>query len=273
VNSGPAGGPAGGPADELLRAVDLRWEVDGQRILGPVEVDVEQGECVAIVGPNGAGKTTLLRLLVGVLTPSGGTVAWRGDAYSSLTRRELAMHIAYVPQIRPARVPFTVDQVVLLGRHPYLSALQLAPTEADFAAVARALEVVELSALRERQVDELSGGERQAVYVAAALAQETEVLVLDEPTTHLDPRHQRRIAGILRRLVREEGKTVVMATHDLNLAARVAGRVVALAAGRGLASGTPAEMLRPGPLERLFAAPFDLVRDGDRPVTVLDLDA
>jgi ABC-type cobalamin/Fe3+-siderophores transport system ATPase subunit len=243
----------------------------GRTILGPLDLDVCGGECLAVVGPNGAGKTTLLRLLTGLARPSSGTLSFAGQPFARLSRRELARRIAYVPQIRPAHVPLAVEEVVLLGRYPYLSPLQLAPRTADFAAVDDALQRVGIKELRGRPVDELSGGERQAVFIAAALAQEARLLVLDEPTLHLDARHQQQLAALLLRLKGDAARTVVLATHDLNLAALLGDRLLALAGGREVAIGTPAEILRPELLERLFRARFQVVRGGDRPLTVLDL--
>ncbi len=254
-----------------LTARGLSWELRGGVRLGPVDLDVERGECFVLVGPNGAGKTTLLRTLVGIIKPSTGSVAWEGRPLAALSRRELARLLAYVPQIRPARVPLTAEEVVTLGRYPYLAPLQWAPGPADRAAVDHALELVEIEALRSRRVDELSGGERQAVWIAAALAQEAPVLVLDEPTTHLDPRHQRDVATLLRRLRNEGSRTVIAATHDLNLASQLADRLLALAGGRALACGPPDAILRPELLAQLFAAPFEIVRGGARPVTLLEL--
>ena len=196
-----------------------------------------------------------------------------GRPLAGLSRRERARHIAYVPQVRPASVPLSVYEVVLLGRYPHLSPLQLAPRSEDFAAVEEALAVVGIADLRDRPLDELSGGERQAVYIAAALAQEAEMLVLDEPTTHLDARHQREVAALLLKLAREAGRTVVAATHDLNLASLLGDRLLALAGGRVLAVGSPAEILRPELLDRLFGTRFEIVRGGERPVTILDLGA
>jgi ABC-type cobalamin/Fe3+-siderophores transport system ATPase subunit len=259
------------PPDVLLAARGLAWDAGGRRILGPVDLEVRRGECLIAVGPNGAGKTTLLRLLTGLLRPDAGEISWRGDPFRSLSRRELARRIAYVPQIRPARVPLTVEDVVLLGRYPHLSAFQVAPRPADFAAVEEALRLVGIEDLRERPVDELSGGERQAVFIAAALAQESELLVLDEPTIHLDARHQSDLAVLLLRLKAESGRTVVLATHDLNLASLLGDRLLAVSAGRVLEVGPPGRVLRPELLERLFRARFEIVRGGERPVTVLEL--
>src|SRR5262249_20108322 len=147
TGSPPGGGPAvtvpaAAAADSLLAARRLEWRAGGRRILGPVDLDVLGGECLIAVGPNGAGKTTLLRLLTGLRRPAAGEVAWRGRPFSSLSRRELARRIAYVPQIRPAHVPLTVEEVVLLGRYPHLTALQVAPRAADFGAVEEALRLV-----------------------------------------------------------------------------------------------------------------------------------
>jgi len=257
-----------GPRD-LLSARGISWRPAERTVVGPLDLAVQRGEALAVVGPNGAGKTSLLRLLTGLLTPDTGTLAFDGLAFDRFGRKELARQIAYVPQLRPIRVPLAVEEVVLLGRYPHLRPLQVAPAAGDFAAVDEALRVVGIGHLRGRPVDELSGGERQAVYIAAALAQEAEVLVLDEPTTHLDPRHQRDIAALIPRLRAEVGRTVVFASHDLNFASMTASRIVALRDGRILGSGTPPELLTPETLSELFEAPFEVVRDGEHPVILL----
>jgi iron complex transport system ATP-binding protein len=257
----------------LLSARGLEWRSGSRTILGPLDLEVIPGECLAVVGPNGAGKTTLLRCLTGLLRPTKGEIAFAGRSLAGLSRREIARRIAYVPQLRPDHVPLAVEQVVLLGRYPHLSPFQIAPRSQDFAAVDEALRVVGIEELRGRPIDQLSGGERQAVYIAAALAQEAELLVLDEPTLHLDARHQHDLAALLLRLTASEDHTVVLATHDLNLASLLGDRLLALSKGRELATGTPAEILRPELLERLFRARFEIVRGGERPVTILDLGA
>ena len=258
----------------LVTARGLGWRAGGRRserrILGPLDLELRRGECLAVVGPNGAGKTTLLRLVTGLLAPSDGELRWAEAPYGGLGRLELARRIAYVPQVRPARIPLTVEQLVLLGRFPHLGRWQLAPRADDFAAVERALERVGAEGLRRRSLIGLSGGELQTVYVAAALAQGSELLVLDEPTTHLDPRHQREIAALLKGLAGE--RTVLTATHELNFASLVADRVLGLRQGRPRALGPPAEVLRREVLMDLFEAPFETVRGGERPVTVLGLE-
>ena len=255
--------------------VDVRgvgWDIAGRAILDAVDLELATSECVVIIGPNGAGKTTLLRLMAGLLEPSRGSMVWEQTPYQSLTRRDLASRIAYVPQSRPLQVPLSVEQLVLLGRYPYLSPFRLAPQASDFEAVSRAMELAGVSELRDRLIGDLSGGERQSAYIAAALAQEAEVLILDEPTTHLDPHHQREIATLVSRLNREEQLSVVLATHDLNFAGLLADRIVALQEGRIQALGRPDELLRADRLAEIFDAPFTVVRGGDRPLTMLEME-
>ena len=259
-------------SETLLESRGLGWSVRGLRILGPIDLRISAGECVAIVGPNGAGKTTLLRLVTGLLQPTAGELLWRGERLAEMPRRKVARRIAYVPQLRPVGVELRVGQLVLLGRYPHLSRLRVAPSARDYEVVAEALDRVGISHLRERQLDELSGGERQAALIAAALAQEAELLILDEPTTHLDPSHQREVGDLVRRLSHDAGKTVLTATHELNFASLVADRVVGLKEGRILAEDKPGEVMRADVLAELFDASFEVVRGGERPVTVLDLE-
>jgi ABC-type cobalamin/Fe3+-siderophores transport system ATPase subunit len=260
------------PRPAVLAAQGLAWHPRGVPVLGPLDLAVEAGECLAILGPNGAGKSTLLRLLAGLLEATAGQRLLDGHPYAELSRRALARRIAYVPQVRPARVPLSVRELVLQGRYPHRSPLAWALSAADYEAVERALERTGTSRLAERPLDELSGGERQAVYIAAALAQESAVLILDEPTTFLDAAHQRDVCSLLLRLHREGGQTIVLATHDLNFASTLADRVAALACGQLMACDRPAVLLEPDLLGRLFEAPFEVVRPGERPVTLLRLE-
>ena len=241
----------------IITAEGVSWSAAGQHILGPLSFQVKTGECLALIGPNGAGKTSLLRLVTGIRQPTAGTLSFDGHPYSAFKAKELARRIAYVPQLRPARIPLLVEEMVLQGRFPFLSPFQLTPAGEDFQAVAEALDTVGLTDLRLRPVNQLSGGERQAVFIAAALAGRAPVLVLDEPTTHLDPRHQRDIVRILQRLRRGHRPTVILATHDLRLAA-LSDRAFALSRGRLLALEDPRKILQPESLNRLFEAPFEV---------------
>jgi len=262
-----------GTGDEIvLTAREVGWAIDGKSILEPLDLALESGECLAVIGPNGAGKTTLLRLLAGLLAPVGGDLAWKGEDYGSLKRRQMARRIAYVPQVRPATIPLTVEQMVVLGRFPYLSSWQMTPDAADLERVDRVLDTVGLESLRQRPMDTLSGGERQAVFIAAALAQDAEVLLLDEPTTHLDARHQLEVAELLVGLRRSGRHSIVVSTHDLNLAARLADRVLALRNGTVVACGPPGDLLQPDCLGEIFDAPFTVVHQGEHPHVLLHLD-
>ena len=260
------------PGREVLSAHGIAWSVGATEILAPLDLTLARGECLAVVGPNGAGKTTLLRLLAGLVEPSRGEVRLGGEALRRLSRRDIARHIAYVPQVRSASIVLSVEQMVTLGRFPYLSTWQFRPSGEDLEQVDRALETVGLESLRERRMDELSGGERQSVFIAAALAQEAEVLLLDEPTTHLDARHQLEVTQLLLELRRSQEHAIVLTTHDLNLALRLADRVLALKEGRVAVAGEPESLLDPGRLEQVFEAPFSVLREGQSVNVLLRLD-
>ncbi|MDH3255085.1 MAG: ABC transporter ATP-binding protein [Acidobacteriota bacterium] len=258
-----------GPA---IRLRGVEWAPGGRGILGPIDLEVEPGECLVVVGPNGAGKTTLLRVAAGLLQPVAGEVFLDGQSLPSLARRAVARRIAYVPQVRPAHIPLTVEQMVLLGRYPHWQRRKIAPTVEDFAVVRQALERVGLETVAARRLDRLSGGEQQGVFIAACLAQEAGILVLDEPTTHLDPGHQQDVASLILDVSREAERTILCATHDLNFASLIADRIVGLRAGVVAASGAPADVLEPQCLHRLFEARFDVFVGGERPMTVLRLE-
>ncbi|HVS03064.1 MAG TPA: ABC transporter ATP-binding protein [Thermoanaerobaculia bacterium] len=246
----------------LLVARALGVTVAGRRLLEPLDLEVSAGEALVVVGPNGAGKTTLLRALAGLPPAADGEVRLGGEPLAALPRRLLARRLAYLPQQAPDELPLTVARYVLLGRYAHLAGLLAAAGEEDRTAVAEAISRTGLDALADRPLGELSGGERQRAHLAAALAQEAPLWLLDEPTTHLDPRHQRQIVTLLRQLRRDRGLTLVLATHDLNVAGAVADRVACLDGGRLLSVGTPAEVLTRERLGRLYGAPFRVDRAG-----------
>ena len=247
-------------------AVDAREvtvTVDGAVLLDRVSLEVEAGGWLAVVGPNGAGKTTLLRCLDGLVRPTSGVIRLAGRDLGSFNRRELARHASYVPQSPPRSNDYTVRQYVELGRFPHLGAWGM-PDASDRRAVDDALEVTETGHLASRTVASLSGGEFQRTLIAAALAQGGRLLLLDEPTSFLDFRHQVQVLGLLARLHRETGLTIVAVTHDLNGAARSAERILALKGGRIVAAGTPGELLRPDRLSDIYDTRFRVVDDGAR---------
>lgn len=239
-----------------------------RRVLGGIDLELHPGALIALVGPNGAGKSTLLRALAGLLRPVAGQVRLDGRDVATIARRELAGRIAVVPQSFDTLFPFTVREIVSLGRSARLS-LFGRPTAADAQAVARALGELDLSALADRRMDSLSGGERQRAVLAMALAQETDVLLLDEPTVHLDPGHQRSTVLLVRDLARARGLVLVTVLHDLNLAA-LADRIIALVDGRVGADGRPDEVLAAGPVERIFGPGLKVAQVDGRPVVIPD---
>jgi iron complex transport system ATP-binding protein len=227
-----------------------------------VTLDVRPGAFVGILGPNGCGKTTLLKLLSGVVAPDSGGVTLHGTPLASLPRRTAARHIAVVPQETHPAFDYTALEMVMMGRHPHLGAFQI-EGPGDLAIAHDAMTATGTAQLAGRAYMTLSGGEKQRVIIASALAQQPEVLLLDEPTASLDLGYQLEIAALLTRLNRERGVTMVMATHDLNLAASVCDALVLMRDGRVLAQGPTREVLTADAVGRLYGVDAD-VRFHDR---------
>ena len=237
-------------------------------LLRDLSLRVMPGEMVALLGPNGAGKTTVLKLASGVLAPRSGTIRLDGEALTRIGRAEVARRVAVVPQDFGVQFAYTVRQVVELGRTPHRGLLGVGSV-GDRAAVEHALAETRTAALADRVFNELSGGERQRVILALALAQEAGLVLLDEPTAHLDIRHQIEALEMLRRLNRERGLTVVAALHDLNLAARYFPRLVLFARGV-VADGSPAAVLDAALLSRVYETPVRVgILPGEAHLSVL----
>jgi iron complex transport system ATP-binding protein len=227
-------------------------------VLADFSLVAAPGTVTALLGPNGAGKSTALRALARLLRPREGTVTLDGRDVWQLPQRAFVRHIAFVPQTEAAAWPMTVEHAVLLGRVPHRGWL-LPYTPEDREALSTALRQVDLEALRARNLDTLSGGERRRALLARALAQDAEVLLLDEPGAHLDLRHQVELFDLLARLARERRVAVVLSLHDLNLASLFADRAVLLNGGRILAQGPCQEVLTPDLLRRTFGIPVETV--------------
>jgi cobalamin transport system ATP-binding protein len=236
-----------------LRAENLSYRYPSPRgfALHPVNLSVEEGESLGLLGPNGSGKSTLLKLMVGLLEPRGGNVFLEGRPLRDIPVRERARRIAYVPQSPHFPFPLGVWEIVEMGRHPHLGRFQ-PPGRGDRAACERALELCDALDFKHRSYGELSGGERQRVLLASALAQTPQVLLLDEPTLSLDLSHQVLLFEIIRRLQREEGLSLVVATHELNLAGRFLDRLAMMKEGRVEAEGTPGRVLRPSRIKKVL---------------------
>jgi iron complex transport system ATP-binding protein len=226
-------------------------------VLDAVSLHVERGLIVGLLGPNGSGKTTLLRIMAGLLAPWQGGVFLNGEPIARSTRCQLARHIAMVPQETHAAFDFSVLDMVMMGRYPHLGPLAL--EQADDLTIARdALAATGTSLFETRRFATLSGGEKQRVVIAGALAQASDVLLLDEPTAALDLGFQIEIAALLRRLNGERGTTMVLSTHDLNLAAALCDRVVLLKNGRVFTDGTTADTLTAETIRTVYGVQADV---------------
>ena len=222
-------------------------------VLHDISLSIRAGEMVGLLGPNGAGKTTLIKLVSGVLKHKQGDIRLDGSSLGQLSRKSIARSVAVVPQQFHIPFAFTVHEVVMLGRIPFLKAFA-EESEADRQLVTGALELVGIGELQERRFDELSGGERQKVILAMALAQQPKLLLLDEPTVHLDISHQVETLELVRSLNVEQGLTVIAAMHDLNLASLYFDRLILLKEGRVAAEGTPAQVLTEDRIREVFSA-------------------
>lgn len=238
----------GGP---VLAASSLRAG-HGRRVVVPdLDLDVLPGTVTALVGPNGSGKSTLLMTLARVLRRQGGEVLLDGRRIDQASSTEIARRLGVLPQTAVAPVGATVRELVEQGRYPQLGPWAMLRRRYD-GAMRHALELTGLLPLADRRLDSLSGGERQRAWIAMTLAQETGILLLDEPTTYLDVRHQIELMRLVERLRDDQGMTIVMVLHDLNQAARHADRIVAMRDGAVLADGTPRQVLTPETLRSVF---------------------
>ncbi len=222
-----------------------------------VSVAIERGRIVGILGPNGSGKTTLLRLLAGMLTPESGAVTLEGVTLASIPRGLLARSMAVVPQETHLAFDYSVLEIALMGRYPHLGTFQLEGPR-DVALAREALAATGTAALERRRFATLSGGEKQRVVIASALAQQAEILLLDEPTASLDIGAQFDIAALLARLNRDRALTIVVATHDLNFAAALCGSLVMLSDGRVVASGPTGDTLTSLSIQALYGVVADV---------------
>jgi len=223
-----------------------------------VDLALRSGEVVALLGPNGAGKTTLLRALSATLSPSSGSVKVLGQNLSDLSAAERARLVGYLPQGGANHGPFTVQELVLLGRFAHGSG-RIFETSEDRSVMEQALDTFDLGPLRGRRLQELSGGERQRVHLARLMCQQAQILLVDEPATALDPKHQRNTLHLLCREVRTRELAALITLHDPNLAADFADRLVYIVDGEVLASGTPKDMLNPTILKQVYGVEYTLM--------------
>ncbi|MEU7376849.1 ABC transporter ATP-binding protein [Streptomyces albidoflavus] len=246
-----------------LTARDLTLAYEDRTVVPGLDLDIPDGRVTVIIGPNACGKSTTLRALGRLLRPAGGAVLLDGTELARLPTRQIARRIGLLPQTPVAPEAITVADLVARGRQPHQRWWQQW-SEEDERAVTEAMARTATTDLADRPVDALSGGQRQRVWIAMALAQETGLLLLDEPTTYLDLAHQVEVLDLVRRLNREEGRTVVLVLHDLNQAARYADHLIAFRAGRVVAEGAPAEVVTAPLVREIFGLECVVVPD---PVT------
>jgi iron complex transport system ATP-binding protein len=251
---------------EALEAKGVGVSLGGRRVLSGVGLAVEPGEIVAVIGANGAGKSTLLKVMAGLIAPRDGTIAVGGRPLADFDRRALAREIAYLPQERAVHWPLTVRRLVALGRLPFRAPIA-GPSADDLAAVDEAMAAMDVGAFADRPVTELSGGERARVLLARALAQRPRFLVADEPTTGLDPAHGLTLFAQFVRMAAVE-RAVIVALHDLTLAARYCHRVLLLKDGTALAQGSPRDVLTPERLAQAYGVRATVAEIEGRPVVL-----
>ncbi len=242
-----------------LKVDKISFSYDSVEALENISFELEQEEILGIVGPNGSGKTTLLRCINRVLKPKTGVVFLDKVNLSLIRQKEIAKEIGVVPQNSINRFPFTVFDTVLMGRFPHLGRFDKEKKE-DFDLVDRSLRISGITHLASRLITEISGGEHQKVIIARALAQEPKVLLLDEPTLHLDINHQMELLELLRVLAKKESLIIVMVSHDLNLAARYADRILILKEGEIYRAGLPEKILTPSNVKEVYGIEVEIFR-------------
>jgi iron complex transport system ATP-binding protein len=243
----------------IIRTDRLNCAYPQATVLQDLTFNVDPGELFIIIGPNGSGKTTLVKALIGLLPISGGTILYKDRPLKSYKQKDLARQVAYVAQTDITDSPYSVKEMVLMGRAPYLGLLGF-ESEADLEIARRAIAFTGLSHLSDQRLNSLSGGERQRATIARAICQQPELIFLDEPTSALDLSHQIRIMGLMERMKKTQGTTVVMVSHDINLAAMYADRLLLLVDGRMAACGPPSQVID----ERILSQAYkcDILVDG-----------
>ncbi len=232
-----------------VHSVSFRYHEDW--VLQDVSFRVEKGEFVGVIGPNGSGKTTLLKILYRLLSPQKGEILFELVPMKKMDRADIAKRIAVVAQETHLLFPFSVLETVMMGRSPHLGHLMF-ESEKDLEITKKAMEWTKMLPFSERSMDELSGGERKRVFIARALAQEPEVILLDEPTTNLDIHHQMDFLDLILTLNRERGLTIVMASHDMNIASEFCDRLILLQGGGIYKAGTPDEVITRENIEKVY---------------------
>ncbi len=241
---------------------------NGTPVLKDISISIDQGEFVSILGPNGSGKTTFIKALTGIIKDIKGEVMLFGKPVTSYRRREFARFVSFLPQDPPVTLPFLVKDIVMMGRFPYIKRFEMERSH-DIEAADYAMELMDIHHLAKRHLMELSGGEVKRVFIAQAVAQESSILFLDEPTANLDINYQVEIFKMLKKFNEEMNKTIVLITHDINHAARFAKRIVLLNKGVIVKIGDPGEVINVRDLKSVFNTEVVIEYDGERKPYIL----
>ncbi|WP_299976649.1 ABC transporter ATP-binding protein [Desulfobacula sp.] len=233
----------------MLKVHGLKFKYKDRDILKKIEIQINKGEILSILGPNGTGKTTLLKCIAGIIKPQKGSFSIGSKNMSHIKRNSLAKQISYVPQSSPSKFPITVFEAVLMGRSPYI---MWRPSEKDLKIVVNVLKFLKLEEFASKNFDQLSGGEKQKVLIARAVAQDTEYLLMDEPTSNLDLKHQMEIMEVISNMVKTKNVGAVFAMHDLNLASRFSDRIIMLSRGEVFCTGRPEEVITIENIKRVY---------------------
>ena len=246
---------------------DIAVSYGDKQVLDAISLDFEKGKVVSIIGPNGVGKSTFLHCLNRLLSPTAGTIRVEDVPLSEYSLRELAKVMGYVPYASPGNFPLSVVDMVIMGRHPYS---RIGSSKDDLKFAYRILDKLDIEDLAFRPFSELSAGQRQKVMIARGLIQEPRVLLLDEPTANLDVKHQMEVTGMLLDLSRERGLTVVMVSHDLNIASKYSDEMVLLKDGAVFKVGAPEEVLTPENIREVYEVDSEVIEHGGRPYVLLN---
>lgn len=242
----------------IIEINNIDFSYNAKNILQDISFSLQQGEFLGIIGPNGAGKSTVLRLICGILKPNRGSITISNEPLLDIEPTQLAKKMAFVPQETHFALNFTVEDIVMMGRYPYLKAFQK-ENKLDYEARDHALKYVNLHILRKRMINSLSSGERQRAVLARALAQEPTILILDEPTSHLDLHHQYAIMELLKKL-NKEGMSIVVVNHDLNLASLYCERLILMHQGKVFEQGTPSEIINEKTLKSVYLTDVQVIK-------------
>ena len=241
----------------LMKLENISFAYETLPVLKDISLSTREQDFIGLIGPNGSGKSTLLKIMGAILKPDSGSIQFKESSLPKINKKLFAQSVSWIPQDHPMVFPFKVAEIVLMGRHPYLSPLSF-ESEEDFEISQRAMETTMTSQFADRYFNEISGGEKQRVMIASALAQDPEMMLLDEPTAALDLKYQIQILSILKNLNARHKMTLVMAMHDLNLASSFCNRLILLDEGQIVRDGTPEQVLKKDILEQVYGIEVDL---------------